>query len=293
MSAAEELARAAAGISEALDCLLPRPTGPGGHVAEAMRHSIQGGKRIRPFVCLKAGETFGAEPQAFMLAACGLEMIHTATLIHDDLPSIDDSHLRRGRPTCHVAFDEPTAILAGDALLIEGFRAIARQVETAPADRVAQVVAEVARFAGAEGVVAGEAADIRAEGQKPDVQALAYIHEHKTAALFEACVRAGAILAGADRAGLNAITEYGRSFGLVFQITDDLLDVVGQHQALGKPAGADAARGKLTYPSLYGVARSRERAAELARAGRQQAGRLPALSAFWCELLDLLLSRTA
>ncbi len=293
MSAADELAGWRPVIDEALDGLLPQPEGAGGHVAAAMRHSIQGGKRIRPTMCLKAGETFGADPEALLPTACGLEMIHTATLIHDDLPPIDDSPLRRGRPTCHVAFDEPTAVLAGDGLLIEGFRTIARQAETAPPDRVARVVGEVADFVGAEGVVGGEAADIRGEGQPPSAELLDYIHDRKTGALFQASVRAGAILAGADADGVAQIGEYGRVFGLVFQITDDLLDAVGTDQALGKPAGADAQRGKLTYPALYGVERSRARAAELAEAGRHQARGLPRLTDFWCELLDLLLDRAA
>ncbi|MFQ6130792.1 MAG: polyprenyl synthetase family protein [Armatimonadota bacterium] len=280
-------------IDEGLESLLPQADPHVPQVVEAMRHSLRGGKRLRPAMLMKAGETFGADPLSLLLAACGVEMVHTATLIHDDLPCIDDSDLRRGSPTCHRAFDEPTALLAGDALIMGGFEALARQVEVSPPDRVARVLAEVARCAGAQGLIAGEAADIAAEGQQASAELLDHIHLTKTAALFQATVRAGAILAGAGEPGVAAMDEYGRCFGLVFQITDDILDVVGSAEELGKPAGADARRAKATYPAVHGLERSRQAAAELTAAAQQQAAQLPAQREFWRELVAFLLSRTA
>jgi len=280
-------------IDEHLAALLPEPDPHVPQVVRAMRHSLQGGKRLRPVMLMKAGQTFGAAPLSLLPAACGIEMIHTATLIHDDLPCIDDSDLRRGRPTCHRAFDEATALLAGDALIIAGFEALAQQAQTSPADRVARVLAEVAWFTGAQGLIAGEAADIAAEAQPGSAELLDHIHLHKTAALFQATVRAGAMLAGADEEGVDAIGEYGRCFGLAFQITDDVLDAVGTAEELGKPAGADAQRAKATYPAVHGLECSRQVAAELVAAAQRQAEKLPAEREFWQELVAFLISRTA
>ncbi len=289
---AAELRRTAEAVDQALVDFVPRHPEPAAHVTEAMLHSLRGGKRIRPFLVRLSAETFGLDPDAVMPTACAFELLHTATLIHDDLPAIDNADLRRGQPSCHVAFDEPTAILAGDALIAAAFGALARQAERpeTPPERVVRVVGEFADAVGA--VIAGEAADIRGEDLPPDAQLLDYIHTHKTAALFVGAVRAGAILAGADASGLKAVTDYGRAIGLLFQITDDLLDVEGSEEETGKPTGADAAAGKQTYPGVYGVEEARRRAAELASQAQQAAGEMPRRAETWAALAQMLLTRT-
>jgi geranylgeranyl diphosphate synthase type II len=279
-------------VNAHLDELLPRGEGLAATVIEAMRYSTQaGGKRVRGAMVRAAAQTFGAEKEHVLPTACGIEMIHAATLIHDDLPCIDDGDLRRGKPSCHRVFGEATALLAGDALLIAGLRAIATQSPPFDPERVAGAVAEVAELAGIGGVIAGEAVDIEAEAGPPDADTLDFIHDRKTAALFRAAVRAGAILAGAPETGLQALTEYATALGLAFQVTDDILDVVGDPATTGKQTGADAKKGKLTYPAVWGLDGARTRAQELAGAARDAAARLPANGDFWSALVDFVVAR--
>jgi geranylgeranyl diphosphate synthase type II len=213
-------------------------------LAEAMRYSLLGGgKRLRPVLCLLAAEACGGDWDAAMPSACALEMVHTYSLIHDDLPSMDDDDLRRGRPTCHKAFDEATAILAGDGLLTLAFETIVRH--TRPPEAAAGCVRALAEGAGPSGMVAGQMADLEAEGRDdPTVGALEAIHVRKTGALLRASLRMGGIVAGADAARLQALTSYGHAVGLAFQIVDDLLDVTGDEAKMGKRVNKDSGLGK-------------------------------------------------
>jgi geranylgeranyl diphosphate synthase, type II len=254
-------------VDEALGRFAPE-VGPVGdcppRLAEAMRYSLLGGgKRLRPVLCLLASEACGGTWDAAMASACALEMVHTYSLIHDDLPSMDDDDLRRGRPTCHKAFDEATAILAGDGLLTLAFETIARH--TRPPEAAARCVLALAEGAGPSGMVAGQMADLEAEGRDdPTIEALEAIHVRKTGALLRASLRMGGIVAGADGARLQALTSYGHAVGLAFQIVDDLLDVTGDEAKMGKRVNKDSGLGKWTYPGLLGVEGSRRRARTLA-----------------------------
>ncbi|WP_435008861.1 polyprenyl synthetase family protein [Tundrisphaera lichenicola] len=233
-------------------------------LAEAMRYSLLGGgKRLRPILALMAADACGADLDSAMPAACALEMVHTYSLIHDDLPSMDDDDLRRGRPTCHKAFDEATAVLAGDALLTLAFEVVARDVQ--PPEAAARCVLALAEGSGPAGMVGGQMADLQAEGRTDaTLAALEAIHRRKTGALLRASLKMGAIVAGADGAILRALDAYGHAVGLAFQIVDDLLDVQGDEAKLGKRVNKDHGLGKWTYPGLLGLEGSRRRAAELA-----------------------------
>ncbi len=248
-------------IDAELDRLIPKDTDAPERVHAAIRWSVfAGGKRFRPAVLLAVGQTFGAGVDQLLRTACALEMIHTYSLIHDDLPSMDDDQLRRGRATCHVKFDEATAILAGDALQALAFQTIADDEKLAPALRV-QLIAEIARAAGTPaGMVAGQALDLDAESREVSAEELERIHHHKTGALIRAAARSGAMIAAANEADLAAITEYATNLGLLFQITDDLLDVTATAEDLGKTPGKDARASKATFPSLYGIEATRKRA---------------------------------
>ncbi len=232
-------------------------------LAQAMRYSLLGGgKRLRPILALMAADACGADAEAALPAACALEMVHTYSLIHDDLPSMDDD-VRRGRPTCHRAFDEATAVLAGDALLTLAFEVIARDVR--PTSAALACVLALAEGAGPAGMVGGQMADLEAEGQ-PDATLgeLEAIHRRKTGALLRASLKMGAIVAGADGPTLRALDVYGHAVGLAFQIVDDLLDVQGDEAKLGKRVNKDHGLGKWTYPGLLGLEGSRRHARELA-----------------------------
>ena len=233
-------------------------------LAAAMRHSVLGGgKRLRPLLCLMAAEACGAEAEAALPAACALELVHTYSLIHDDLPAMDDDDLRRGRPTCHKAFDEATAILAGDALLTLAFEVIATHIR--PARAALGCVQALAEAAGAAGMVGGQMADLQAEGRSDGTALeLEAIHRRKTGALLRAALRMGAIVAGADARRRVALDNYGKAVGLAFQIVDDLLDVEGDEAKLGKRARKDSELGKWTYPGFLGIEGSRARAGQLA-----------------------------
>jgi geranylgeranyl pyrophosphate synthase len=257
------LAACRALVDEMLDSLVPAETAEPVSVHGAIRWSLfAGGKRFRPALVLAAGQAFGARAEDLLTTACALEMIHTYSLIHDDLPSMDDDKLRRGRPTCHVQFGEATAILAGDALQTLAFQVIAEDEQLEPVTRV-RVIAELARAAGTPvGMVAGQAYDLDAESRQVTGAELERIHRHKTGALICAAARTGAIIAGACAEKLEAITSYAAQLGLLFQITDDLLDVTASVEDLGKTPGKDARSSKATYPALYGLEATRARAAE-------------------------------
>jgi geranylgeranyl pyrophosphate synthase len=241
-------------IDSQLDQLIPKENAEPARVHAAIRWSLfAGGKRFRPALLLATGQTFGASPDDLLRTACALEMIHTYSLIHDDLPAMDNDDLRRGRPTCHVKFDEATAILAGDALQTLAFQTIAEDAGLPPALRV-QLVSEIARAAGTPGgMVAGQAHDLDAESRDVSGKELERIHHQKTGALIRAAARCGALIAGANDGELQAITEYANNLGLLFQITDDLLDVTATAEDLGKTPGKDARSRKATYPGLYGM----------------------------------------
>jgi geranylgeranyl diphosphate synthase, type II len=264
----EYLAGRKALIDRALDDCLPLGTGDPALIFEAVRYSVfAGGKRLRPILCLAAAEAAGGKAEAILPAACALEMIHTYSLIHDDLPAMDNDDFRRGKPTAHKVFGEGIAILAGDALLTEAFRLLCdrERMPDVPPERTLQVAREIAEAAGFFGMVGGQVKDLLAEGGSVDLQTLCAIHRLKTGELILASLRAGAILAGAGEASLAPLSDYGRRIGLAFQIVDDILNVEGDPVLLGKGTGSDAARGKVTFPALMGVEASRDRAEELIR----------------------------
>ncbi|MGH9794871.1 MAG: polyprenyl synthetase family protein [Candidatus Acidiferrales bacterium] len=251
-------------IEAALERLLPPEGAEPPSIHAAMRYSVfAGGKRIRPILCLEAARIFDPRPAAAVVVGCALEFIHTYSLIHDDLPALDNDDLRRGKPTCHKQFGEAAAILAGDALLTLAFQTLA-EAPVEPARRV-QISSEVARAAGTvDGMVGGQVADLEAEGKPPDARALEYIHRSKTAALIRASVVSGALAGGAVPVDVERMREFGATAGLAFQIVDDILDVEESSAALGKTAGKDQAQKKLTYPALYGLEGSHQMARELA-----------------------------
>ncbi len=254
-------------VDEALDRFLPPADELPVSLHKAMRYSVfAGGKRVRPILLLAACEAVGGDMNRAMPAACAMEMIHTYSLIHDDLPAMDDDDFRRGNPTNHKVFGEAIAILAGDALLTEAFILMSNPANMGKSDaaRLLPVIYEIAHCAGSHGMVGGQVVDMESEGN-PDVDlaTVQYIHTHKTGALIKASVKAGAILGGADEAGLAAMTRFGEAVGLAFQIADDILDIEGTTEEIGKDAGSDEARGKATYPAVMGLAAAKQRAAEL------------------------------
>jgi geranylgeranyl pyrophosphate synthase len=249
-----------ASVDAELDRLVPAEEARPESVHQAIRWSLfAGGKRFRPALLLAVGRTLAARQDSLLRTACAFEMIHTYSLIHDDLPSMDDDELRRGRPTCHVRFGEATATLAGDALQALAFQTIAEDEHLPPDVRI-RVIIELARDAGTpRGMVAGQALDLEAESREVADDELEGIHQLKTGALIVGAARSGAIIAGAEHA-LAAISNYASGLGLLFQITDDLLDVTATAKDLGKTPGKDARAQKATYPALYGVEAARERA---------------------------------
>ncbi len=254
-------------IERALLAFLPEVGDCPVRLREAMEYSLMaGGKRLRPVLTLLASEACGGTADDALPAACALEMVHTYSLIHDDLPAMDDDDLRRGRPTNHKQFGEALAILAGDALLTRAFELIAR---IRPADVAAACCADLAAAAGAAGMVGGQVADLEAEEIAPtgdqarDGDRLAGIHRRKTGALIACAVSMGARVAGVNESLRMSLAGYGQNIGLAFQITDDLLDIAGDRDRMGKGVGKDADRGKLTYPGVYGIEESRSRAEQL------------------------------
>ena len=260
---------------------------------EAMRYSVLGGgKRIRPALCLAAARAVGQAGDQGLAPACSVELIHAYSLIHDDLPAMDDDELRRGRPTTHIAFDEATAILAGDALQTLAFGLLANNSEGSAEARLA-MIQELARASGYLGMVGGQAIDLESVGKTLSLNQLETMHRHKTGALIEASVRLGALTApSVSEAALTDLTAYARALGLAFQVQDDLLDIEGDTEVIGKPQGSDAARAKPTYPALLGVAGAREHLAALL------SGALESLRAFGPEadplraMADYVVART-
>ena len=253
-------------VDSALEAYLPGGKSDHPVIFQAIRYSLlAGGKRIRPILCMAAAEAVGGKAEAVLPAACALEMIHTYSLIHDDLPAMDNDDYRRGRPTSHKVFGEDIAILAGDALLTEAFRLLTDRegMPGMPPGRLLDIACEIAEAAGHRGMVGGQVQDIRAEEKAVRLETLYAIHRLKTGALLCVSIRAGAILAGAGEEALAGLSEYGGKIGLAFQIADDILNVEGDPLLLGKGTGSDAARGKVTFPALMGIEASRARAAEL------------------------------
>jgi geranylgeranyl diphosphate synthase, type II len=253
-------------VDQALEKALPMENGMSSTVIEAMRYSLFcGGKRLRPILCLAGAETVGGEEKDALPAAVALEMIHTSSLIHDDLPGMDNDDYRRGRPSSHKVFGEGMAILAGDGLMIEGLGILAGLAGEGVVDpaRAVRALDVIACAAGFRGMVGGQAVDLDSENKNVGLDVVRYIHQHKTAALIAASVVSGAILAGADTDQVGRLEHFGQHIGLAFQIIDDILDVEGETDILGKPVGSDEARGKATYTRFIGVSRSREEARRL------------------------------
>lgn len=276
-----------------LNNLLPLSSAIPEKVHQAIRWSIfAGGKRFRPALVIATGETFGAPIEALIKTACAFEMIHTYSLIHDDLPSMDDDDLRRGRPTCHIRFGEATAILAGDALQTLAFRTIAEDEQLEIATRIA-LISELARAAGTpEGMVAGQGLDMEGEARQVNARELEEIHRRKTGALIVAATRSGAIIGRATEAELNAVTDYASHLGLLFQITDDLLDVTASAEDLGKTPGKDVESRKATYPALYGIEETREAAAKAHRTACEALDTIDRPTTVLREIADFILNRT-
>ena len=247
-------------VEQWLDLHLPPETERPAVLHRAMRYSVlAGGKRLRPVLCMASCAAVGGTAALCLPAAAALEIVHTYTLIHDDLPCMDADDLRRGRPTAHVVFGEGNALLAGDALLTLAFEWLAAAPAPAPYPPT-QLAAELAVAAGSRGVIAGQVEDLEAEGAPPDADRLRFIHQHKTGALRRAAVRMGAIAGGAPESTLASLSAYGEHVGLAFQIADDIPNATSTPAALGKPAGSDAALGKLTYVAVYGLDAARRKA---------------------------------
>jgi len=261
MTLNEYMAAQQKAVDTALDCWVPAETVDPSRIHQAMRYSLfAGGKRIRPLLAMASAEAVSDAPTGVESCACALELIHTYSLIHDDLPALDNDDLRRGRPTCHKVFGDAMAILAGDALLTLAFEVLAK-LDGVDAQRRIDLVRELAVASGTVGgMIGGQVNDIEGEGKHPTAALLDSIHRAKTGALLRASVRMGAIYAGADVEQLAALTSFGEHVGLAFQIVDDILDVEQSSEALGKTAGKDAAQNKITFPAVYGIERSREMA---------------------------------
>jgi len=252
-------------IDRALDRYLPKATVKPATLHKAMRYSLfAGGKRLRPILCLAAAEACHGKIENALPLACALECIHTYSLVHDDLPSMDNDDFRRGRPTCHKVFGDGIAVLAGDALLTIAFEVVSK-AKPAPRYDMSILLGEVAVAAGSQRLIAGQVADLEAEGRKVNRGQLRYIHENKTAAILTTSVRLGAMSANVEPKKLRAITNFGRGLGLAFQVIDDILDVTQTSEMLGKSAGKDIAARKATYPAVIGLEKSRAEARRLTR----------------------------
>lgn len=266
MQLATYLAQRSELVNQWLDRLMPPADTPPVLLHQAMRYSLfGGGKRLRPIMCVAVGETFGAAAEDLMAPACAFEFIHTYSLIHDDLPALDNDDLRRGQPTCHKKFGEAVAILTGDALLTRAFELLSdTSLGRMSSSSRLRVIHEVARAAGTtDSLIGGQAADLEAEGKTVSPAELEAIHRGKSGAMIRSAARVGAIVAGATEDELAAITRYAENVGLAFQITDDLLDVVGEWERLGKSTGKDVSSKKATYPAVYGIGASRAHASKL------------------------------
>ena len=273
-----------------LDRYLPRKDEYPKNLHKAMRYSLfAGGKRLRPYLIMLVYQMFKKDPEEITPVAAAIEMIHTFSLIHDDLPDIDDDDFRRGKKSCHNLFGEGEALLAGDALLVNAFELITyADIST---EHKLRFIRELAHECGISGLIAGQMVDIESEGKKVSKKTLAYIHENKTAKLINLCLRFGAIAAGASAKELAALEEYGNHFGLVFQIVDDLLDIEGDPAKLGKSIGKDAQAEKATFPAVWGVEESRAQAILLTQKAKDSLAPLGPKADLLRELADFMLNR--
>jgi geranylgeranyl diphosphate synthase type II len=280
-------------IDQALEKLLPSPTQRPESIHQAMRHSVfAGGKRLRPVLCMEAARMItGRLPEGIEELGSALEMLHTYSLIHDDLPALDNDDLRRGKPTCHVAFGEAIAILAGDALQTQAYEVLARL--KCPAEARVKIIEEIAHGTGTvDGMIGGQVKDLEAERQRPDAATLEYIHRSKTGALITASLVSGGIYAGGSHAEIQRLRDFGRFIGLAFQIADDVLDVTQSSEQLGKTAGKDAASEKATYPALFGIEESISKADALVTSGCNALESFGAQSQTLKDLARYLVQRT-
>jgi geranylgeranyl diphosphate synthase type II len=284
----ERQAQVEAALDRALQVIYPET------IYESMRYSLMaGGKRLRPILCLATCELMGGTVEMAMPTACALEMIHTMSLIHDDLPAMDNDDYRRGKLTNHKVYGEDIAILAGDGLLAYAFEHLASETQNVPADRLLKIVALLGRAVGAAGLVGGQVVDLESEG-KPDVslETLNFIHNHKTAALLEASVISGGILAGASDLDVQRLSTYAQSIGLAFQIVDDILDITATQAELGKTAGKDLRSQKATYPSIWGLEKSREQAQQLVERAKGELATWGEAARPLVALADFIVTRT-
>jgi geranylgeranyl diphosphate synthase type II len=292
MKLSEYLAQQQSLVDAHLDRLVPAEAAPPATIHRAMRYSLfAGGKRIRPILCLEAAHTAAAAQDDALTPACSVEFIHTYSLIHDDLPALDNDDYRRGKLTCHKVFGDAMAILAGDSLLTLAFEVLAA-MNTVPAERKSRMIAELATAAGTVGgMIAGQVADLEGEGQPPTAPLLESIHRAKTGALLRASLRLGAICAGATDPQYEALSRYGEHIGLAFQIVDDILDVEESSEALGKTAGKDAQQHKITFPAVYGIEESRRMAETECRRAHETLAAFGDRVARLHELADLIVHR--
>jgi geranylgeranyl diphosphate synthase type II len=245
-------------VDQALEAVFLEPQGPAADVVRAMTYSLfAGGKRLRPILCMGGAEAVGKEGRTVLPFACGLELIHTYSLIHDDLPAMDDDDLRRGKPTNHKVFGEAVALLAGDGLLTEAFRLMAG-VDGVNPHSLLEVIQLVGSAAGYQGMVGGQVVDIQSEGTQVDASVVNFIHSHKTGALIQASVTSGAVLGAGTKEQVKAISSYGEKIGLAFQIADDILDIEGDSETMGKGVGGDARKKKITFPGVVGLQKAKE-----------------------------------
>ncbi len=283
-------------VDEALERVLPPATTYPPAIHEAMRYSVfAGGKRLRPILVIAGAEVAGGRMADVMPTACAFELIHTYSLIHDDLPAMDDDDYRRGRLTSHKVFGEAMAILAGDALLTHALGLVASNfaLGKAPAEGCPRLIAEITDAAGTPGMIGGQVVDVESEGREVSAETLEYIHTHKTGALIRAALRAGALLGGAGEPVLDALGAYGERLGLVFQIVDDILDVEGSLETLGKTAGSDRRKKKVTYPDFHGLEQARARAITLTAEAHAALAPLGPAAAPLGALADFVLQRNA
>ena len=287
------LAEAKEEVDRYLDRLLPAETQLPPVIHGAMRYSVfAGGKRLRPILVLAAGESLGGSRNTLLYLGCSIEMLHTYSLIHDDLPALDNDDLRRGHPTCHKAFGEATAILAGDALMTRCYQLLTDIPQASDATRLA-IIREIAYATGTiEGMIGGQVVDLESEGKPISPEVLEYIHRSKTGALLTSCTRCGALAAGANPSQLHILTEYGCKIGLAFQIVDDILDITASSENLGKTAGKDQKVKKATYPALYGLDASRQKARELIAGAIDAISPLGDAAETLREIANFILSRT-
>jgi len=274
-------------VNSALERYLPAETTYPENIHRSMRYSVlAGGKRIRPALAMAAFELCGGIPgdERILAAGCAIEMLHAFSLIHDDLPCMDDDDFRRGKPTNHRVFGEAIAVLGGDALCIYAFELLARTGDC-------RIVTEISKSLGTDGMIAGQVVDIESEGSKVGRDVLEYIHTRKTGAFIRASVRTGAMLAGGGEEDLAALTVYGDRIGLAFQVADDILDVVSTTEQIGKDAGSDQARGKITYPALWGLDESRRIARDLAREAKDALLRFEDRAGLLIETADFIVER--